>query len=186
MKKLVLAVALFAGAVCATHAQLTINDFTDYTTSAAGAFNGGASSWTMTQGAGTGDIAFQDGFTGSAVWSGGSLDLSQALTMTLSATQTVFAGSADGYTVAFLDGGGGVLGSLSWITAQLGTAIDATSLQSLGTVQGYSIGGAGSAPGTFISASFDDLSFTQIPEPSSFALMGLGGAALYFLRRRRK
>jgi hypothetical protein len=35
---------------------------------------------------------------------------------------------------------------------------------------------------------FDQLTITgtAIPEPSSFALMGLGGAALYFLRRRRK
>jgi hypothetical protein len=32
----------------------------------------------------------------------------------------------------------------------------------------------------------DNLEFSVIPEPSSFALMGLGGAALYFMRRRRK
>ncbi len=52
-----------------------------------------------------------------------------------------------------------------------------------------SIGGlnwwqAGPNPSAGISAYIDDISLTQVPEPSSAALLGLGGLALMFRRRK--
>jgi hypothetical protein len=42
----------------------------------------------------------------------------------------------------------------------------------------------GGAPGSFATGTFDNVSITVIPEPSSLALLGLGGLALVARRRR--
>jgi hypothetical protein len=46
-------------------------------------------------------------------------------------------------------------------------------------------GGANGNPSQLI-LTIDNVVLTMVPEPSSFALAGLGGAAMMFIRRRRK
>jgi hypothetical protein len=62
----------------------------------------------------------------------------------------------------------------AWDTALTGTP-------SIGGIDWWQ-DGAGSVSG--ISAYIDDVSLTQVPEPSSAALLGLGGLALMFRRRK--
>jgi len=79
----------------------------------------------------------------------------------------------------FIDRGSGVVttGPLAWSNLEGGPLN-----YQLGV---YAQGANSASPGDFINAVFTDTTFTVVPEPGTFALMGIGLVALFTFRRTR-
>jgi hypothetical protein len=187
MKSIKLAVLLCAVfATSAISQTLVVTDFADWDTPTAvgwGAFNG----WSTTN---PGTVTSQGGIGTYQLGTGGS-DLSQfeGGTFTLNFTiSNLTADATDSINITFFDTSSSVLNTFSTplvigantFTVTLGTGnYESFSNLEISTT-GLSIFPAQSFSGTFTNASF-----TAIPEPSTYALLLIGGAALLALRRKQ-
>jgi hypothetical protein len=133
-------------------------------------------------------VAFNLNFSSMQLYYDAALDLTGLANITLD--YTITGTPSDALAIALLDTGSNIAYSYSLsslpggsITIAFADFTDIGGGVALNQIQGWALGAAGGS----VNITMDNLQFTTaIPEPSTFALLGLGAAALYILRRKQK
>jgi hypothetical protein len=179
MKKLIMILCIFGASTGFLSAQLLLSDFDSYSNDADFVYNNGQ--WTDSQGSGVMTITSGNGFGNttfeflSAQDYSGYADAELQLTVGGSNVSSTFVLAI--FNTSFAQ--------IASATFNASTGTQTATLNITGNMAdagSWAIAGNGTTDA--VDVSFGNLAL--VPEPSSFALMGLGGAALYLLRRRRR
>jgi hypothetical protein len=188
MKKTLIASIVGLVSLGISHANVTISDFSSLSIAADSpwSWNSGTKSLTITSPNSSSGSLYQE-ITPALNINGG---INTQLSLTLGSLITSNPGG--GFFISLESTGGGIAqASFNWVEFTLSTSVTKTWTENPGptfnpaSVTYWNIfdggaGGSGGLPAT------EFVSLQAVPEPSTYALMALGGLVLFFMVRRRK
>lgn len=184
--------------VAANGQNLLIEDFTDTTTLnvlPSASFANATGAFFFNDAGSTLNVAFGDTLSSFFAWdfNDNLLDLSTAVSVELTATALLSGNGSSSYQVAFQDSTTATIASATFAASSLtGSEVSEALVFGGGFNQGDLANVeritvfASQLPAQNWNITFDNLSVTQVPEPSTYALMLLSGLGLYLIRRIRK